>query len=731
MTVATIRKKASKSHSRRSRMRLWKKLLFSVAVTIVFFVLFELILTAIGVTPVLYDEDPYVGFASNVPLFVEQPGDGGVTHMVTAENRLSLFNHQRFPKNKPTGAYRVFSMGGSTTYGRPYDHNASFATWLQEFLAAADGSREWEVINAGGISYASYRVAMLMEELVQYQPDLFIVYSGHNEFLERRTYQATLDTPPIVRNLHSRLLGTRTFSFIHRLVKKDDRSPDVEADGRDLLPAEVDAILDHTVGPESYTRDDELRNRVVLHYRYSLERMVAIARSAGAKVIFVTPASNLRDFLPFKNEHRADLDLVDENLWLGHLHVAGEAFDKEQFHEALKALDQAAEIDDRHARLHFLRGRVLLRLKRYKEAKRAFMRARDEDVCPLRALTPMRNIVVDVAEANDASVIDFVRMMDKRAQDGIPGDESFLDHVHPTVEGHRLLALTLLDEMQEMGIAKSGPALTEQTLNDVTARVKGRLDHRAHANALRNLAKVLRWAGKFEQSAKLAVKAVGGLPDDAEAHYMAADARWQSGHLDIAVAEYELALSIDPDYLAAILQLGSLLLEKGEPEAAKNYLGRAVRLAPDKADPHFRLANALFTLEDLDEARKEYQESLRLEPKLADAHKNLALIAVQRNDLNTAVDHFGQALDIDPRDAVAHCELGFLFVDTKKLDLAVDEFSAALLLNPDHIQAYLGLGRAAEAQGDLDEAAKMYGQALDIDPDNAEAREKFERVAKP
>ncbi len=712
-------------------MRLWKKLLFSIVIAAVFFVALELILVAIGVVPVLYDEDPYVGFASNVPLFVEQPGDDGVTQMVTAENRLSLFNRQRFPKDKRPGAYRVFCMGGSTTYGRPYDHNVSFATWLQELLAAADGSREWEVINAGGISYASYRVAMLMEELNQYEPDLFIIYSGHNEFLEQRTYQAMLETPPMLRRLHSRLLGTRTFSVIHRMVRTEDETPEIGTDARDLLPAEVDAILDHTIGPESYTRDDDLRNRVVLHYRHSLERMVAIARSAGAEVIFVTPASNLRDFLPFKNQHRADLDPADENLWLGHLHVAGEAFEGEQFAEALKALDQAAKIDDRHARLHFLRGRILLRLDRDKEAERAFMRARDEDVCPLRALTPMRNIVVDVAETNDVPVIDFVRMMEKRAEDGIPGDESFLDHVHPTVDGHRLLALTLLDEMQAMGIVKSGPALTEETIAEVTARVKGRLDHRAHANALRNLAKVLRWAGKFEQSAKLAVQAVEGLPDDAEAHYMAADARWQSGHLDIAVAEYELALSIDRDYLAAILQLGSLLLEKGEPEAAQNYLKRAAQLAPDKADAHFRLANALFALEDLDGARKAYQESLRLSPKLADAHKNLALIAIQRKELDAAVDHFEQALDIDPADAVVHCELGFLFIETKKLDLAIDEFSAALLLYPDHVRAYLGLGLAAERQGDLDEAAAMYGQALDLDPDNAKARANLERVAKP
>ncbi|MFW6168867.1 MAG: hypothetical protein ACODAD_00150 [Planctomycetota bacterium] len=64
---------------------------------------------------------------------------------------------------------------------------------LREFLPVAHPSRRWEVVNAGGVGYASYRVAKLMEELVRYEPDLFIIYSGHNEFLKRRTYADPFD----------------------------------------------------------------------------------------------------------------------------------------------------------------------------------------------------------------------------------------------------------------------------------------------------------------------------------------------------------------------------------------------------------------------------------------------------------------------------------------------------------------------------------------------------------
>ena len=170
---------------RRAKLSVPKKLLFSLLAIVAFLLLLELALAALGVQPILYDEDPFVGFSSRVPLCVPHAGPDGQTYMVTAKNKLDFFNPQKFLKDKPSRTYRIFCMGGSTTYGRPYDDTTSFCGWLRELLAAADDSRKWEVVNAGGISYASYRAAILMEELARYEPDLFIIYSGHNEFLER------------------------------------------------------------------------------------------------------------------------------------------------------------------------------------------------------------------------------------------------------------------------------------------------------------------------------------------------------------------------------------------------------------------------------------------------------------------------------------------------------------------------------------------------------------------
>src|SRR5690606_349275 len=143
-----------------------KKLLFALAANVLFFGLLELGLWLAGVRTIAASDDPFVGFAGNLPLFVQETGSDGQVWMTTAPNKPAWFNQQRFPLKKAPSTRRVFSLGGSTTYGHPYDDKVSFSAWLRELLPAASADTQWEVINAGGISYASYRVARSEERRV-------------------------------------------------------------------------------------------------------------------------------------------------------------------------------------------------------------------------------------------------------------------------------------------------------------------------------------------------------------------------------------------------------------------------------------------------------------------------------------------------------------------------------------------------------------------------------------
>ena len=133
-------------------------------------------------------EDPFVGFSAGRELFSEKRLPDGRRVYATNAGKLSFFDYQEFAAEKPAGGLRIFGLGGSTTAGRPYDSKVAFPRWIELYLEAMDPGRPYEVVNAGAISYASYRIVVLMKELVRYEPDLFVIYTGHNEFLEERTY---------------------------------------------------------------------------------------------------------------------------------------------------------------------------------------------------------------------------------------------------------------------------------------------------------------------------------------------------------------------------------------------------------------------------------------------------------------------------------------------------------------------------------------------------------------
>lgn len=558
--------------SESSELPIWKKVIFSIAAIVLFYGILEVVLALFGVQPKLSDEDPFVGFSSNAPLYLLKTDLDGRKVLATAPNK-NFFNQQLFPQEKLPGTYRIFCVGGSTTYGRPYNDTTSFAGWLRELLPVADAGRRWEVINAGGISYASYRVVRLMKELAQYKPDLFIVYSGHNEFLEERSYGALRSTPSVVKSTAALLARTRTWTAMSLLLDRMGVMSSAEKERQVVLPGEVDPLL-RRFGPEIYERDDTLRDQILLHYQSSLKRMVDIAKSAEADIIFIVPASNLKDCSPFKSQHTAGLSQADrvrvENLLTRALEQMREA----KWSEACEILNTAIEIDPRYAELHYRRGKALFALGRYREAKVAFTRARDEDICPLRALSSMREKLVEVTRATGSPTIDFITLLEQRllAEKGhtILGKEYFLDHVHPTIEGNRILALKLVEVLRERGIVQTGGALDDQTIAAVASRIEARLDPQLRARALTNLAKVLSWAGKLEDASRPASQALSFDVKDptivSDAAMILAMYHGSQGDAVQQEKYFRMALNAEPQNPEVHFQIGLQILKNSRPE---------------------------------------------------------------------------------------------------------------------------------------------------------------------
>ena len=550
-----------------------KKLLFALLAMALALGAVEGSLALLGVRPPLETGDPYVGFAAHIPLFVETRAANGSPLMVTANNKLTLFNRQSFPRQKAAGTMRIFSLGGSTTYGHPYDDATSFNGWLRELLRDLAPDRNWEVINAGGISYASYRVVRLLQELLEYKPDIFLIYCGQNEFLEQRTYANVRDLPEAVRSTGVILNRFRTAALVHSL---SGRRPSAPPAGATVLPGEVVTLLDDTVGPSAFTRDDVLRDQVLRHYRFNLNRMIDLAGSAGVRVILVTPASNLRDSAPFKSEHRAGLTEAERRRWQALYEEARQALAQGQDARALAALDQAVEVDDRHALVHYARGQILERLGQFAAAKDAFLRARDEDVCPLRAPGALAAIVAEVAAVRQVPWFDFAALQEARSTNGIPGAAVFLDHVHPTIEGHRLLALELLKIMEREGWVQ--PAWDAARIQQVTERVQAGVDPERQSVALMNLSKVLGWAGRLREAHRLAVAAAAFETTRADVPYQAGLCAQLLGNTAEAIRYYRRAVALDPTAAEPHGNLGVALEDQGALQESCQHLEAAIRL---------------------------------------------------------------------------------------------------------------------------------------------------------
>ncbi|QDT08443.1 tetratricopeptide repeat protein [Planctomycetes bacterium K23_9] len=684
-----------------------KKLFFATLVTFVFFGLVEGLLVLAGVGESTKTSDPFVGFSNQYPLFVPDKSTDPETHVHTASGKLVWFNDQQFARKKPKGVRRIFCVGGSTTFGRPYDDTTSFCGWLREFLPVVDSDTQWEVINAGGVSYASYRVAAVIDELSQYDPDLFIVYSGQNEFLERRTYEDLFKQSSTQRNVTAALGRTRTLSVLKQLVRPvGDEATTPTARPVDTssaqkqppitLPGEVDEMLNHTVGPADYHRDAKWHADVLRHYQSNLKRMSAIAKNANAKILFVVPASNEKDCSPFKSELAPDLNDGDQRRFADLLQAASSPNVPDS--EKLSRFKATKEIDNQYADVDFQIGQIHFTAESFDEARTAFQAALDGDVCPLRSTSDFQAALRQLSQQQDLMLVDFDAQLRQLCQTeyghSILGKEYFLDHVHPTIQVHQKLSLWIVECLQQHKWLAQVP-VPESEVQRINTAVLAKVDPVAQGVALRNLAKVLHWAGKFSEAEPRARDALRLLPDDPESLLVLADCLHRTDQVNSAVATYDQLLGTAPMYTRAYLPYGELLFELQAYEKAEDIFSVAVLTLPDESSNHVRaqyfLGITYLQLNDFKQAAALLANVDRLFPDDPGTRLFLAQSQAGLGHTALAIQTYKSVLKLSPQDIDALNGLGLLLLNDKQLGEAKECFESALKIDPSNVPAKANL----------------------------------------
>jgi Flp pilus assembly protein TadD len=333
------------------------------------------------------------------------------------------------------------------------------------------------------------------------------------------------------------------------------------------------------------------------------------------------------------------------------------ALGEDDLPSAAQAFTEATVLDPRRADGHYKLGQVMLESGHAEAGEASLRRALDEDVCPLRALSPVASIVREVAREQDVLVVDFEALLAAKVMaekgHGAPGDDWFLDHVHPTIEGHRFLALEIIRALGGAGWIPTEGTITAEEEESVTRAVLESVDQRAHGIALRNLAKVLSWAGKTEDAGRLAQKASAYLKDDANLDFILGTHAAEAGNLEEALLHYRQALARDPGYTKALNNLGTTLAGLGRDTEAIEAYREALSIAPQHTGARFNLANALLRQGRTQQAIDHYQWVLRDDPEDIDARFNLARSYQRVGDPEQARGEFRKILELAPEDIQA------------------------------------------------------------------------------
>ncbi len=347
--------------------------------------------------------------------------------------------------------FRIFCLGGSTTAGYPYNTlpeyncHASFPNYLRAILQYNRNLPEIEMLNLGSNAFNSLSLLKLFDDVIQYDPDLVIIYTGHNEYFGPNEFSLSTSASRLLNKKwvhHSllRLRQTYLYQGVRWVIKK--------ITGRGIVKYQNYAqwSLRNTVSPNDPIHDDVTKN-----FQDNLTAIVRQARDRGIKVVICTPISNLT-FPPFVSRFSHKLDFVAQANWDTLRNQASMLFDQHRYDEALGIWKKIYEIDSSYADVHYYIGMNFARLEEYEVASQALTRALELDALPFRARPSIQKICREVAKNEHVILADSDWFFRQLSGKHYPEPSLMLDHVHPNEPGYYYLALFLAKTLVENGV---------------------------------------------------------------------------------------------------------------------------------------------------------------------------------------------------------------------------------------------------------------------------------------
>ena len=207
--------------------------------------------------------------------------------------------------------------------------------------------------------------------------------------------------------------------------------------------------------------------------------------------------------------------------------------------------------------------------------------------------------------------------------------------------------------------------------------------------------------------------------DNASAHYDRGTLLMKQHTLLGAVPEYQAASRPRRTGPRPTMALPPRSTPRSRDADAVAEYQEAVRLDPDYADAHADLAYALKSLGQFDQAEHEAQEALRWIPRSAVSYYVLGDLFLIQKQRAPAIAQFRQAVTCDPNNYQANTRLLALLDEDKQYDEALAAGRRIVTLYPTDVNAWDDISDIYLNLKQWDNSLAASGQALAVNPNDA------------
>ncbi len=372
--------------------------------------IFTIILLAIPIVVLaLFEIGLRLGnYGGDTRLFVSKPNESS-PYLGLNENVGSRYFHRDsflptprkdlFLKKKPENGYRIFVLGGSTTAGFPYGNNLTFPRILHRRLANAFPEKHIEVVNCAFTAINSYTLLDFMDEILKQQPDLLLVYAGHNEYYGALG-AASMESVGRQRwfvKVYLQLQHLKMFLWLRNSIT------DVRAAlfARDVERDPTRTIMSRIVKNKSIPFGSKLYKKGLNQFRGNMQEIINKADKAGVPIVLSQVVSNIRDHEPFISV------------------TTPESPSAKNVYNQAQTLEREGE---------------------FEQAKTLYYNAKDYDALRFRASEDLNIILNKLAETNELPLVPMQHYFEANSPHGLVGNNLMWEHLHPKRSGYFLMA---------------------------------------------------------------------------------------------------------------------------------------------------------------------------------------------------------------------------------------------------------------------------------------------------